>query len=389
MRVLFVKEALRWPRSSGHDVHCFYMMESLQGRDVELSLLTAEPCTSKSIEGLRLGTTATFQSLPAATDEPKLTGLQRRFQSYWGVSRQRIVQVGELARQTQADAVVVVGLHVLPYLAAVQGAQRIWYAADEWFLHHWTQFRWLQRRTWPELKAGIVKGLYERSYASCVDRVWVVSSADAKAVRRIMRRPAVDVIPNGVDATHYAPRQAAELPYSLVFWGRLDFGPNIDAIAWFAENVFAPLRREEPRFTWTVYGFQAVEQVRRMAKQYGFQIVEDLPDLRDQVATHQTVVLPFVSGAGIKNKFLEAAAMARPIVASAMALNGVERFGFDPCRVADSPSQWIRLLKELAADIAQRTDLGAQARQWVVKHYAWESAAEIALRGMTLPQSSR
>ena len=37
----------------------------------------------------------------------------------------------------------------------------------------------------------------------------------------------------------------------------------------------------------------------------------DLPDIRSEVARRQVVVLPFVSGGGIKNKFLEAAAMGK------------------------------------------------------------------------------
>ena len=42
----------------------------------------------------------------------------------------------------------------------------------------------------------------------------------------------------------------------------------------------------------------------------GIDLVPDLPDLRDEIARHAAVVLPFVSGGGIKNKLLEAASMA-------------------------------------------------------------------------------
>jgi hypothetical protein len=41
LRLLFVKDNMAWPRSSGHDVHCFYMMQALTRLGHEVSLLTA------------------------------------------------------------------------------------------------------------------------------------------------------------------------------------------------------------------------------------------------------------------------------------------------------------------------------------------------------------
>ena len=37
MRLLFVKESMAWPRSSGHDVHCYHLMRELAkiGRVIE------------------------------------------------------------------------------------------------------------------------------------------------------------------------------------------------------------------------------------------------------------------------------------------------------------------------------------------------------------------
>ena len=78
---------------------------------------------------------------------------------------------------------VVVGLNVLPYLAGVSGPLRVWYAADEWAWHHLSQVRLLRPSTWGNVKEAAVKGLYERAYAPLLDRVWVVSEADRRAMR--------------------------------------------------------------------------------------------------------------------------------------------------------------------------------------------------------------
>ena len=86
-----------------------------------------------------------------------LTRLQERFRSYWGIETALIHALGRAARDCGAEAVVVVGLSVLPYLAGVQGRQRVWYAADEWAWHHLSQVRLFSPSTWPEIRAGCGK----------------------------------------------------------------------------------------------------------------------------------------------------------------------------------------------------------------------------------------
>ena len=54
MRLLFVKEALAWPRSSGHDVHCFHMMQALAALGHEVSLATVKPAAEEAVAGLPL-----------------------------------------------------------------------------------------------------------------------------------------------------------------------------------------------------------------------------------------------------------------------------------------------------------------------------------------------
>ncbi len=54
MRLLFVKERLAWPRSSGHDVHSFYMMRALAELGHSVGLVTLSPPTPEAIQGLRL-----------------------------------------------------------------------------------------------------------------------------------------------------------------------------------------------------------------------------------------------------------------------------------------------------------------------------------------------
>jgi glycosyltransferase involved in cell wall biosynthesis len=381
---LFVKESLAWPRSSGHDVHCFYMMQALTRLGHEVGLVTAAPPADAAIAGLPLRLRQTF---PAGGEqvhgpEPALTRLQEKFRSYWGVDVNRVRAVGRAAKEFDADAVVVVGLNVLPYLGAVHDRLRIWYAADEWFWHHLSQVRVLSPGTWRELRQAVVKGLYERAYRSLLHRVWVVTDADRTAMRWVAGLDRVDVIPNGVDGEHYRPIEAPQGEHSCTFWGRLDFGPNVQALEWFCGRVWPAVRRLIPDARFTVYGFNPTSPVRQLTGRDGIELVPDLPDLRTEVARYQVVVLPFVSGGGIKNKLLEAAAMGKAIVCSEVACGGLQLQGESPCLLARTPDQWAGHLAALWQDPERRRCLGQQARRWVVQQHSWQAAAQLAAAGL-------
>jgi polysaccharide biosynthesis protein PslH len=405
VRILFVKDALAWPRAAGHDVHGFSMMQALGRLGHEVALLTRAHAQPEALDGLSLAFHVTLDSAvgptsrarpdvpsdgrsalqgpgPARLAGPTLSPLQERFLSYWGIDRAGIEAVGRTAAHWVADAVVAVGLDGLPYLTGVTGARRVWYAADEAAWHHLSQLRLGSPETWGHARQALINGLYERAFAGHVDRTWVVSAGDRRAMRWLAGMRNVDVIANGVDSDHYEPREEVPFPSSAVFWGRLDFGPNVQALAWFCRKVWPVLRSRAPRARFTVYGRQPNAVVRELASRHGFSLVPDLPDLRPEIARHQVVVLPFVSGGGIKNKLLEAASLGQAIVCTPHACGGLHAGEPLPLVCARSPRQWADAVGGLWADAGRRRQLGAQARLWVRTHHTWEAAARTALAGL-------
>src|SRR5262249_37734901 len=206
-------------RSSGHDVHCYHLMRALAAQGHAVALLTGAEPAAEGLQGLSLESRWTFSTAPPSRSDVRLSlsKLQERFRSYWGIDPEKVRSVGGTARAFEADAVVVVGLNVLPYLGAVSGALRVWYAADEWAWHHLSQVQILNRSTWDNVRDGLVKGLYERAYGPLLDRAWVVTAADRRAMRWVAGVRRLDVVPNGVDADHFCPLEVAAEPASCTF----------------------------------------------------------------------------------------------------------------------------------------------------------------------------
>jgi len=245
------------------------------------------------------------------------------------------------------------------------------------------------RTSWHHMRSAVIMGAYERAYAPLVDRVWVVSDTDQRAAKWLAGMPAADLLPNGVDMAFFHPITVPEIPHSAVFWGRLDFEPNIDALVWFCRDVWPDLVRRVPAAKFTIMGYQPTSDVERLASLPGVTLRPNVPDLRSAVCEHALVVLPMVSGGGIKNKLLEGAAMGRPIVCTPRASLDLRPPGKLPLAVVKSPSEWVERVIALWGDPAARAELGQRARTWVAEYHSWAIPARGAFEAFERAISQR
>jgi len=388
VRLLFVKHELTWPRTTGHDVHAFSMMRACAALGHEVALATCIEPEPQAVEGLKLARRLVLNvsgghGPSSAQIEPlPLTWSQERFRSYWGVPKERITAVADAVNCVRPDALVAVGLEALPYLSAAPECVRVWYAADEWTLHHLSLVRMTDTESWSHVRAAGIKCAYERAYASLVDRVWVVSEPERRAMRWFANMPVADVLPNGVDGEYFAPRGVDVVANSAVFWGHLSFEPNVHAVEWFVAHVWPLVREAAPDATFTIVGSKPSPRVTALGKVDGVFVIPDLEDLRDTVSRAAVVALPLVSGGGIKNKALEAASLGKPIVGTPRVLSGLREVAKAPLLIARQPREFADDLLALWHDARRRLQMGRDGREWVLRYHSWEAAARDAIAGI-------
>jgi glycosyltransferase involved in cell wall biosynthesis len=130
-------------------------------------------------------------------------------------------------------------------------------------------------------------------------------------------------------------------------------------------------RRANARFY--IVGSNPSEAVRRLAELPGITVTGSVPDVRPYLRYARAVAVPLRVARGIQNKVLEALAMARPLVASKAALEGLDHRPVPSVTLANEPAEFaaavIATLERSATDGA--ADL--RGRQYVCNHYGWEA----------------
>jgi sugar transferase (PEP-CTERM/EpsH1 system associated) len=226
---------------------------------------------------------------------------------------------------------------------------------------------WLYRR-----EAAAVSAL-EREAAGRCDAVLAVSPAETALLGEAAAP--VLAVGNGVDTEYFAPPQGPSRSRgpALVFTGTMDYRPNVEGVGWFVREVWPRLRQRHPDLEFQIVGRDPAPEVRRLAREPGVVVTGSVPDVRPYLGAAAAAVCPLQIARGIQNKILEAMAMARPVVASSPALEGLDLRDGTEVLCADAPAEWEERITALLAHPETAEAVGRAARQCVVERFGWEA----------------
>jgi len=232
---------------------------------------------------------------------------------------------------------------------------------------------------------------FERAVAARADASLFVSEAEAALFCARTGAEGVQALANGIDSAFFDP--AADFPALppaaergqrplLLFTGQMDYRPNVDAVVWFARAVL-PL---VPGARFAIAGRNPAPEVQALAGPH-VTVTGAVADMRSWLAAADVVVAPLRIARGIQNKVLEAMSMARPVVATPAAFEGIEAEPGRHLLVAEGEVAMAEAVTGLLNDPGRARVIGAAAREHVVTHYRWE-AALAGLRDLLLPPAS-
>lgn len=224
-------------------------------------------------------------------------------------------------------------------------------------------------------KYAYVFGRFERESMRRASHCVVVGEEDAESFRRVSPRVPVSVVANGVDTAYYSPGKYPEVPGRLVFEGSMAFPPNEQAALFLVREIMPLVWAQRPDATVALVGRNPSRSVRELASDRVI-VTGSVPDIRDFVRAAEVFVCPLVSGAGIKNKVLQAWAMARPVIATSVSIGGLSACDGENLLVRDGKEAFADAVLELLADPARRQLLGLAGRQVACERFAWPAMAE-------------
>ena len=221
---------------------------------------------------------------------------------------------------------------------------------------------------------------FEREICGSVDAVLAVSEEDRAHLQQHSAAP-VYLLPNGISADDYLPPpDCARPPAQLVFTGKMDYRPNVDAIEWFAGEVFPKILHAHPATKLAIVGRNPHRRILDLATVPHIGVTGWVDTVLPFLHAATVYIAPLRMGSGTRLKILEAMAAGCAVVSTSIGASGLHPELRGSMRLADNAEAFGQAVISLLEDEELRNRLGAQGRAAVRDHYDWPTLIPQLLR---------
>ena len=163
----------------------------------------------------------------------------------------------------------------------------------------------------------------------------------------------------------------------LLFVGGFRHPPNVDAVLWFAREVFPRIRAVRPDVEFHCVGGDVPHEIERLADIPGVRIHGHVPDLQPLLDGARVSIAPLRYGAGVKGKVNQAMAHGLPVVATTAAVEGMHLREGEDVLVADDIAGFAEAVLRLMDNEALWSRLSANGRDNVARHFSLDAARAV------------
>ena len=212
----------------------------------------------------------------------------------------------------------------------------------------------------------------ERQWLPRFDLLLAASAADAA----LLPSPNTVVYPNAVPSRPQPPAVPDKAPV-VVFSGNMEYHPNIQAVRWFAREIWPLVQNARPDVEWLLLGKNESAVRHLVAHLPGVRFTGMVEDAVAELSRASVAVVPLLSGSGTRLKILEAWAAGIPVVSTSLGAEGLGAPEELPLELANQAGEFSAAILRLFSEPARRAQLGRLGRLRYEESFTWESAWKV------------
>ena len=224
------------------------------------------------------------------------------------------------------------------------------------------------------LKRFILKKLtkhlknYELSTINKCDGITAITLNDAEFFKQSgCAIPVID-IPFGVNIENYKLINNLEEFPSLFHLGSMDWIPNQEGIKWFLENCWTKINLKYSDLKFYLAGRNMPDWIEK--KHYpNVIVVGEVEDALKFIRSKSIMIVPLLSGSGIRVKIIEGMALGKTIISTEIGAEGIHYKNKVNILIANSPDDFLDAISECIIDKTKCDLIGKNARHLILEEY--------------------
>ncbi|NNC83631.1 MAG: glycosyltransferase family 4 protein [Flavobacteriales bacterium] len=351
---------------AGHDVKVLCV--STHKHPYDENALSEIYCRLTRIEAVYIDTRLNFVDAFSNLITRDSYNISRFFSPDFDMKLERV-----LNEEDDFDVIQVESLFMTPYIATARrfSSAKIMLRSHNLEYKIWQRMARVSangaRRAYLRLLAKRLKE-YEMSIMNQVDGIATISPEDTQHYMDLGCDIPIETIPFGIDSASYQ----VELPYqfrpNLFHLGAMDWMPNIEGVEWFLENAWEDIRNAYPQFQLHLAGKASDSYVTKRPMD-GVILDGEVANAKDYMAQHGIMIVPLLSGGGIRIKIIEGMAMGKVVISTSIGAEGIGVTHGKNILIADSPQEFKQRIDEIHENPQMLENIAVNARSFIESNF--------------------
>jgi glycosyltransferase involved in cell wall biosynthesis len=283
-------------------------------------------------------------------------------------------KLSEMLEAENYDIVQLETLYLAPYIPTIRAKSQALVSMRAHNVEHeiWERItshtnnglkRWYLRHLTKKLRRFETQAL--RNY----DILLPITERDLRYFRNLgCETPAV-VTPIGISVEHFGETEPlSNQNPSISFIGSLDWMPNLEGLEWFIQRVWPLVQKEFPQLELHIAGRNTPKSLLQLKKK-NIIVHGEVPDSATFINQHPMMIVPLLSGSGMRAKILEGMALGKVVISTSIGLEGITATHQEDVLVSNTPDQYVESLRYVLGTDQRLTDIGQQAQRFVCEEY--------------------
>ena len=227
----------------------------------------------------------------------------------------------------------------------------------------WWPLRWYLNTLTRRLKKFEIENF--KNY----DRLVAITERDLRIFQQLGYRRSGVVTPIGLNIADYPEHyDSYDGPLSIGFIGSLDWMPNQEGLEWFMKTVWTKTVDRFPELELHIAGRNPHKWSNSLrpprAHFYG-----EVPCAKSFIHQHSIMIVPLLSGSGMRVKILEGMALGRVVITTSLGLEGIPATDGREVLIADTPEKMLEALRFCVEQPQRLREMGRRARAFVAREF--------------------
>ncbi|MEG1572191.1 MAG: glycosyltransferase family 4 protein [Bacteroidales bacterium] len=228
-----------------------------------------------------------------------------------------------------------------------------------------TQANFFKRKYYALLAKRLKKE--ELAILNSVDGILPITQKDATIFKKLGVKPPLLTLPFALSDNLLPVETMPEVP-SLFYIGAMNWLPNQEGLHWFLENVWMNINMIYPDLKFYIAGRSMPDWLANI-KLPNVIILGEIEDVKLFFASKQVMIVPVLSGSGVRVKIIEGMTAAKMVITSTIGAEGIDYTDRKNIWIAETPLDYLNAVVAIVENPAIAEQIGQEARKLILEQH--------------------